>query len=145
MADFKNFDPNLYVTTFAGILVRGYSADTFITAARNEDAYSEAVGAQGDVVRVRSNNKSGIVTLSLQAESPVNDLFSTRLALDELTPGGIATGALLIKNLQGTTVISAENAYLRKFADVEVGVDASNRSWVIACPVLNMYVGGSVV
>lgn len=145
MADFKNFDPNQYFLSFAGILVRGFVSDTFIAAVRNEDSFSMAVGAQGDVVRVRSNDRSGLVTVTLQAESPTNDEFSDYIVADELAIGGTLPGALLLKNGNGTTFISAENAWLMKPADVEVGTDASPREWVIACAELNMFVGGAIL
>lgn len=145
MADFKNFNPSLYVVTFGGILVRGFAADTHIQVARNEDSFTESVGAQGDVVRTRSNNKSGIVTVTLQAESPTNDQFSARLLADELSPAGIPAGALLVKYLNGATFISSDKAYLRKFSDVEVGTEAGNREWIVSCAELNMFVGGALV
>jgi hypothetical protein len=144
MPEFKNFDPNQYIVSFANIIVQGYVSDTFIEASRNEDAYTEVVGAQGDVIRVRNNNKTGIVTLTLQDVSPTNDAFSTRVAADELTPGGIAAAPLVIKNLNGTTLIFVENAWIRKIADMNVSTEPGPRVWVISCAELEMFVGGAV-
>ncbi len=141
---FHNFDPKQHIVTFAGIIVRGYADGTNIQASRNTDTYSESVGAHGDVVRVRSHDKTGVVTLTLQDASPTNDAFSNRLRLDELTPGGIAAGPLLIKNLNGTTVISCENAWLKKPADFEASTDPSSREWMIGCAELEMFIGGAI-
>ena len=143
MADFNNFDPAQYVLTFGGILVQGYAADTFINAARNEDSYSQKVGSQGDVTRIRSRNKSGIVTVTLMAESPTNDRFSARLVADEATLSGLPAGALMLKDLNGNTVAVAANAWLQKFADIEVAQESSNREWVIACAEILPFVGGA--
>lgn len=145
MPEFKNFDPNNYLVTFAGIIVQGYVSDTFIQASRNEDAFTTVVGAQGDVVRVRNNNKTGIVTVTLQDVSPTNDAFSILINADELTPGGIATGALLVKNLNSdNTIVAAENAWITKIADMSVSTEPGPVEWIIGCAELEMFLGGAI-
>jgi hypothetical protein len=143
MPDYKNYDPSLITVSFAGIIVQGFMEGTFLTAERNENSFETSVGSQGDTTRVRTRNKSGQVTITLQAESPTNDLLSAQMVLDELT--GAGAGALLVKNLNGTTIVQAANAWLMKPANVEYSSDASSREWVIACADLTMLVGGALV
>ncbi len=139
-----NYDPNQITMVFAGILVTGYAEGTFITAERNEDGYELSVGAGGDVTRVRNNNRSGRVTLTLQAESPSNDLLSAQAILDEaLLAAGL--GVLLVKDLNGTTVLEAEAAWIMKFANMENADTGGNREWIIECAELEMFVGGATI
>lgn len=143
MADFKNYDPQLVVASFRGIPLLGPMDGTFITVERAEDAFSMAVGAAGDVTRIRNRNRTGSVTITLKAESPGNDLFSAVALEDELFGTGV--GTFLLKNLNGTTVCEAPIAWIRKVANVEYGDEGSGREWVIDCAELTMFVGGAIV
>jgi hypothetical protein len=99
-------------------------------------------GADGQVVRVASADKRGEITVTLMASSLSNDFLSAQAALDDLT--GINTQPLLIKDLLGTTLISAQQAWIKKPADVEFGKEAGTREWVFECGELNILVGGSI-
>jgi len=139
----RQYDPKKIVITFGGILIQGFAEGTFVNAERNEDAFEISVGAGGDVTRVRNQNKSGLVTLTLQAESPTNDLLSARHSVDEQF--GTGAGALFIKDLNGTTLISAESAWIRKYPANEYGDAGSSREWMIECDSLEILAGGSLV
>lgn len=139
----KNYDPKKIVLTFAGILVTGYAEGTFVNAERNEDTFELSVGSDGQGTRVRNNNQSGTVTLTLQQSSPTNDLLSTRATLDELT--GLGFGTLLLSDLNGTTLCRAEASWIRKPANAEYGDAEAGREWIIECEKLEMRVGGSLV
>lgn len=143
MAQFRQYDPGQIVVNIAGIDVVAYADGTFVNAERAEDAFSMQVGAGGDVTRVRSRNRTGSVTLTLQAASPTNDALSALALDDELF--GTGTGPLLVKDLYGTTLIAAETAWIRKLPAVEMADEGSNREWVIDCAELIMHVGGSTV
>lgn len=140
---FKNYDPGQVVASFKGIQLLGFMDGTFISAERAEDAFEMAVGAQGDVTRVRNRNRTGTVTVTLQAASPANDLLSAQAALDELA--GVGYGPLLVKDLNGTTVLEAPIAWLKKVPTVEFGDEASGREWMFDCSELIMAVGGAIV
>ena len=143
MTVFKNYDPSRYTVSFGSILIGGFNDGTFIKTSRNEDAYSVKVGGQGDVTRVRSLNKTGQITVTLLAESPTNDLLSAEAINDELT--GAAYAPIMVKDLNGTTVMAAENAWIMKMPETEIATDASPREWVLECADLTMLVGGSLV
>jgi hypothetical protein len=137
----KSYDPAKVTITFAGIIVEGYADGTFITAARNNPSFSLKVGSSGEGARAKSNDRSGIVTLTLQQSSASNDLLSAQAALDEASGDGI--GSLLIKDLSGTTLCSAETAWIQKPADVEYAKEISDRQWVLETDILNIFAGGN--
>ena len=140
---FKNFDPAKHVITWAGILFQGPASGTFLSAERADDAFKLDVGAAGDVTRVRNRNRTGSVTYTCQAASPLNDQLSARAALDEAFGTGV--GPLQVKDLNGNTVLHAEYAWIRKMPTVEIADEASNREWIFDCADLAMTVGGSVL
>lgn len=140
---FKNYDPGRVVGNWKGIPFLGFMDGTFLTAERNEDAFSMSVGAQGDVTRVRSRNRTGTVTLTLQASSPTNDLLTAQAVLDELS--GLSYGPLQIEDLNGNTLILAAVAWIKKAPSAEFATDASGREWVFECADLDMGIGGAIV
>lgn len=143
MSQFKNYDPGRIIFSWRGIDVIGFMDGTFIKAERNEDSFKADVGAGGDVTRVRSRNRTGKVTLTLQAASPTNDLFAAVAAQDELF--GTGYGPLLGKDLNGTTVIQADVAWIMKPSDIEFAVESSGREWVLECAELELSAGGAIV
>lgn len=139
----KNYDPKLVTLSFRGVVVTGFAADAFVSAERTEDTYSMDVGSQGDVTRVRNRNKTGTITVTLQAASPSNDVLSAILALDEAL--GTGKGPVMIKDLNGTTLVTSADAWIRRAPTVERGSGAANVEWMIDCEKLEMSVGGFVL
>lgn len=143
MADFKNYDPGQIVVVFDGNPISGFADGVMVKASRKVDTFSTNVGTQGDVARVRSQDKTGEVVITLQQIAATNDYLSSVLALDEKF--GLSPGALSIEDLNGTTLCSAAIAWLRKPADTEFGKDLATREWTFECAELKMLVGGSLV
>jgi hypothetical protein len=137
----KSYDPAKVTITFAGIIVEGYAKGTFVLAARNNPSFNLKVGSSGEGARAKSNDRSGTVTLTLQQSSASNDLLSAQAALDEASGDGI--GSLLVKDLSGTTLCSAETAWIQKPTDVECSDEISDRQWVLETDILNIFAGGN--
>ncbi len=135
-------DPGSIVMTFKGVNITGVMDGTFCEVERAEDAVTMHVGAQGEVTRVMSRNKTGSVTFNIVQSSVTNQLLSAIAAADEKDRSGV--GPLLITDLNGTTVYKATEAWIRKLPKGEHAKDATGRSWVIDCAKLLMNVGGSL-
>jgi hypothetical protein len=144
MADFKNYDPGRVFVSFNGIRLTGFAAGTFVSAEREEDGFTKVVGSGGDTTRVRNRNRSGMVTVTLLAASPTNDLLSAVAAQDELF--GLGTGPLLVKDGNGTTLLEAESAWIRKIPTTAYSKEGEDsREWIFDCAELVMAVGGSLL
>lgn len=140
----SNYDPGRVVFSFGSILITGgYMDGTFIACERAEDAFSMSVGAAGDVTRVRSRNRTGSVTLTLQAASSLNDSLTAIAVADELF--GTGSYPLQVKDLNGNTVVEAPAAWIRKRPATEFADEASGREWVFDCDNLNIVAGGATV
>jgi hypothetical protein len=136
----KTYDPAQLLFSFAGIPVTGYAKDTFIEVEYEADAFSDEVGAAGEVVRVKNNDERGTVTVTLMADSQTNDLFSAVAAADRVSGTGVAP--LLGKEFNGTTAFSSANAWVKKMPKVERGTEAPTVQWVFRCAKLKVFVGG---
>lgn len=143
MSLYRNYDPGRISMVWNGIPFLGLGPDTFVKCVRNEDAFNQVIGAQGDVVDVRNRNRTGLVTFTVLDASPTNDLLTLAALSDENT--GLSVGALMIKDLNGTTLIKCANARIKKFPDVEFGADGGTNDWVLQCAELEFFVGGSAI
>ena len=137
----KTFDPAKLQIIVAGIPIQGLAPDTFCSVERSNQSFNVSVGADGESARAKTNDKSGTVTITLIQSSASNDLLSALCVTDELSGDGV--GPLLIKDLNGTTLIAAESCWIQKPASAEFGQEISTREWVIETGELNMFIGGS--
>lgn len=137
----KNYSPADIILSVLNHRVQGYAKGAFVKVARNAESFKLDVGSLGDATRVRMLDRSGTVTITLQAESPSNDFFSSQMRLDELL--GRQTGVFQMTNLNGATLHHDNQAFIQKPADDERGDDAGTVEWTIICPNLDMFLGGA--
>lgn len=137
----KTYSPKRVSVSFRGVLLTGFAPDTFITAERNEDAFTLEVGSDGEASRTASANQSGTVTLTLMQTSASNDALSAAALQDETNQSG--TGALMIKDASGRTVVLAAEAWIRRRAAAEFGSEQSTREWVFETGNLEIFNGGN--
>jgi len=138
----KTYDPGQVIVSFAGVILHGIAPDTFVTVERDEDGWMKTAGADGEVARTRNRNRMGRVTATLLQSSSSNDELSALAILDELSASG--SGPLIVRDLNGTTLCAAENAWIVKFANAEFAKEHGNREWMFDCDKLEMFVGGAL-
>lgn len=138
----RQLDPSLYVVTFRGIPIEGFATDSFINVAYNADTWSVHIGGKGEVTRVLNPDETATITLTLSQASPSNDMLSTIATTDRNNKNGY--GALLIKDLNGTTVYKCATAWIVKLPDSAFGSTHQDRAWAIYCEKLKGFVGGSL-
>lgn len=138
----KQYNPKDGILIFKGRQIKDFVAGSFITASRNQDTFGDPhIGLNGSGTRVKSNDRSGTVTIHIPSSSGDNDTLTDFALLDEKSDSG--SGPLLYKDLSGKTFFSAEVAYLKKIADAEFSNEVTEREWVFATDDLKMYVGGN--
>ena len=135
------YDPNEAVLSVGGVPLSGFTDGSFIKVSRDEDAYTKAVGADGQVSRAKSANRSGSITITLKQTSVSNDVLSGFAQADEVGNAGLVP--VLIKDLLGTTLVSSAGTWIKKMADVDMGKELSDREWVLDCESINLVVGGN--
>jgi len=143
MASFKTYNPALVTVSFDGINVTGFMDGTFVEAERDEDTFTKHVGATGDVTRTRNLNTSGKVTITLVAASPTNDLLAIKFATDEIL--GFGYGSLQVKDLSGTMLCRATQAWITKPPKIERAKESGSCVWVFECADLKVFAGGNVI
>jgi hypothetical protein len=81
------------------------------------------------------------VKFTLMQTSTGNDFLSQQYILDETA--GLGTGALLIKDVLGRTIVGGDDVYVLKPAAVEYGKEIAGREWTLEVPRLDMFIGGN--
>lgn len=139
----RQYDPDKTNLVTGPHLVSGYSPETFIQVQQVEaEKWITRVGADGEVGRSRRNDDRATIIVTLQQESPSNDVFSALLLADR---NGRGVFPVMLKDLFGTTVASAAEAYFQgPPAEVGFGIELQNRQWTIYVPRLVMHVGGNI-
>ena len=112
-----------------GVPITGLAPDTFINVAPTADSFTKSVGASGETSRAEVADRTGTVTLTLQQTSPSNEFLTGLHTADKLTLAG--TVPFLLKDDNGNTVISAENAWISRLPDAEFSQEVGTREWTI--------------
>lgn len=136
----STYDPNKVLVLWKGIPIGGFGIDSMIKVTQTSDRVTKQDGCTGEVVRVMQRSKSGSVEVTLLASSQSNDLLSAAQIEDELT--GLGVGPLMIKDLNGTTIIQAASAWIAKIPEINFGKETSDRTWTLDYAVGNINVGG---
>lgn len=136
------YDPAKVIVNVAGANLEGYADGTFINAERSSDTFTKSTGSDGRTTRVKQNDKSGTITITLQQSSPSNNILSSIMVLDEASNEGIVP--IAIKDILGTTAIASGYCWVKKPPAVGFAKDAGNREWLFDCAVLEIFVGGAL-
>lgn len=137
----RTYIPGKVIMTFGPIIATGFADGTFITITRSGDLFEKKKGADGSVERVHKSAFDFEVALTLLQSSLSNDLLSGVVAADEVDGSGVHP--LTIKDLSGTTLFFAEQAWIQKDPDDEFGDTTGNREWMFATGPAVKFTGGN--
>ena len=131
MALFFQYDPSRVTVTWRFIAFQGFGPDTFVKCTWNADLFTEIVGVAGWVVRLPNNDTTGRVSITLLSRSPSNDAMTAAAATGDV-------GHLVVKDLNGATLIDGTDAQILKLPDHEYAADSNTTEWVLACSELQL-------
>lgn len=109
--------------------VTGYADDSFVTIEPNGDGIMKKVGCDGEVARAISPDGTYKVKVALLQTSLTNSFLQEKYELDRKTGDG--TFPVLIKDLKGGMIFSADCAWIVKPPSRTFGKDTNNREWEI--------------
>lgn len=137
----KTYNPKRVIVTYRGALITGFADGSFVSVERATDSFSTQAGADGEVARVASADKSGTVRITLLQTSASNDFLSASLREDELTNQG--GGPLMIKDANGRTLVVAADAWIQRAPNIEFAKEGTAREWTFGCAKIEESVGGN--
>jgi hypothetical protein len=137
----KTYDPAKVSVIIGGHIVQGYADGEFVTAARNSDNFARVGGADGEQTRAKSNDRSGVITVTLMQASLSNAVLQGFALADETGNAGIVP--ILIKDSNGSELATAEQAWCQKPSDKSYGKESGDRQWVFETGEL-IFAGGGI-
>jgi len=138
----NTYDPAKQVVIWKGIRLSGFADGTFIEIDRDADSFTKIVGADGEVARAASADRSGYVKVTVLQTAAINDVLSSELVKDELTR--LNAGSIFVKDLFGRTTASGPEAWLLRPAKVTLSKGIEAREWTFIVADLAIFVGGNV-
>lgn len=112
------------VITVGDVYITGL-AETMVSGEKDEEFFSTAVGAQGDVVKNEINNDLGTMTVTVQATSPQKP-YLMQLAKERAVFPIWAVNKTLGERMGGT------QASIKKYPSMEQGTEAGDREFEFA-------------
>lgn len=127
--EIKTYNPKEITMAFGAHIPSGYADDSFVTIDPNGDGITKKVGCDGEIVRSISPDDTYIVKFVVLQTSATNSFLQQKYNQDQKTGDGMFP--ILIKDLKGGLVFSADSAWVAKPASRGYGKEASNREWEI--------------
>ena len=125
---FYHFDIARVLCVMAGLSIREFAGTgEVIKVTPRGKNFAEIMGVGGVAVRSRIPNVLCDIAVSVLQGSPYNDLISAKVAADALT--GLGVGALMIKDLEGTSLVTAQISYFDQPAPYKGAVEPGMNEW----------------
>ena len=129
MGKIKTYNPKEVTISLGNHIVSGYAEDTFVNIQPNGDGVSKKVGCDGEIARSISPDDTYVLSLSLLQTSESNAWLQNRLNEDLRTGDGMFP--VLVKDLKGGMVFSADAAWPTRPAARGLGRETTTREWEI--------------
>lgn len=139
----RTYDPKAIVVTFGPVILTGFAEGTFVAITRNGNKFEKVRGADGGVDRVNKNANDFGVTMTLKQTSLSNDALSAIMIQDGLSNTG--KYPLTVKDLLGTTLFFAAQAWIAKDPDDELSDEMSPREWLFETGIASKFTGGNLL
>lgn len=139
--DVLTYDPKKNIVIFGSRQISGFSEDDIVEISPLGDGATPYVGADGDVGRSIDPNECYEVTIHLASTSKSNDYLSSVYNLDRKTGRGLYP--LSIKDLSGTTVFFARQAWIQNAPKGGRGRKIDSREWVLNTGRADYTLGGN--
>lgn len=138
----NSFTVNCYSPKDVSLNIGGYPVAGWqsITIARSVKGWTVVRGIRGKNTRVRNNDTSATLVITLMGSSPTNDVFSQIHELD--LEFGTARIALTLKDASGTSVFSTNEAYITSYPSAAFTGRIEDRTWELFAQSTESYIVG---
>jgi len=157
MSRLYTFNPKKVTVNVAFRDIEGFVDGTFVSMKLRQPSWRLVTGVNGESVRVRNKDTSGVITLTLAQSSPSNAFLSILATIDNYLSIGLFP--VLISDTNGSdgkglinwdanpmdanTKAFSPKCYIRKLPDVNISNKMEVVRWEIVCSSLFYFVGGA--
>lgn len=129
MAAVKTYNARQVTISLGTHAVTGYADDSFVSIEKLGDGITATSGCDGEVARAVDPNECYSVKLTLLQTSATNAFLQSSHDNDKLTGEGLFP--ILVKDLKGGLLFSADSAWVKKAPTRTYGKSTNNREWEI--------------
>lgn len=127
MASVKTYNSRQVTISLGTHAVTGLADDSFVTIEPLGDGVTSKSGCDGEVARAIDPNEQYSVKLTLLQTSNSNSFLQAQYNADKAT--GAGEFPILVKDLKGNFVFSADSAWVVKPPSRAYGKETNNREW----------------
>ena len=127
---YVTYDPKKIMISLGAHVVTGYGEGTFVSIEPKGEGVTSKTGCDGETVRSLDPNESMTISLTLLQNSPTIGWCQDRYDMDKAT-GGEGMFPILIQDLKGGLIFSANHAWVVNSPSREFGKEAGEREIVI--------------
>jgi hypothetical protein len=132
MARFAVYDSNAVEFIFAGIPIKeGRPKDGFLTVTPESGNYGRVQDTNSLVTRYKTNNRVYTVEVSLHQSSIHHAQLQAIFGADSLAVDGSGVSSALIKDLNGSTLITFPHIWVEKQPDLTWAEEVQVWTWVL--------------
>ena len=125
----KTYNPKEINIAFGSHIVTGYAEDSFVSIEPSGDGTTKKVGADGEVTRSISPDRTFSVKVTVDQMSESNSYFQEMYNRDQQT--GDAIEPHMVQDMKGGMLFSADEAWVPKPSTRGFGKAAGTREWEI--------------
>jgi hypothetical protein len=141
--DFADYAADQVACIFLAVPLQGKGDGPFCRIRYMSPAFSSKAGSDGLVSRSRSNDQRAEVTIILETTSASNAALSAAITAGLNFRNGRDIGPLLIQDMSGFSLYTAEKAWVVQFPDREYARETGQAEWKIECAKLVAFEGGN--
>lgn len=142
MSDVLTYNPKKNIVIYGGRQLTGFAEDDMVEIKPLGDGMQIYSGADGEVARSIDPNQTYEITISLSTASKSNDYLSSCFNKDRATGNNMLP--LIVKDLSGSTLFFAKQAWVQNFPDAKKGREVDSQEWVFNTgQVDNPIIGGN--
>jgi hypothetical protein len=121
-------------------ILEGRISDEFFGQEYDNDTWEHEGDGQGNGTRTKNPNDSGMLTITLSASSPTNDVLSALVLRDKVTEDVV--GVLTLRDLSGTSTLIGSGAYIPRMTSLQFARARGQRVWRFKCTSIDAFAGG---
>ena len=141
--DVKTYDPAQVQVTVGGAILTGFGDGTFITITRTQNSFTSQVSPDGkELIRTKINDRSALLTFTLQQVSVANLILSNLANRDEVDSDGVVPVQIIDLTSEDTIFVSGKG-WIEKPPDGIFANTPQGRAWLIRLAEVPMTHGGT--
>lgn len=128
----QTYDPSEVSLFLAAIYeIKGYSPDSIISISKDTDYFSTSKGAFGNTERVRIEDKTHTLEITLSQTSPTNSILNGLATLDQAS--GRGRFPIFAKDSSGQSLFLAGDCWIQSAPVASYTTSNETRTWIIRC------------